>query len=794
MKTIVPLCLILLAISVTSSTALEIRGNVKNGAGEALAGASVYIEAMSYGVSCGPNGEYTLANLRPGTYVLVASIIGYRTEKKTVALRVTDKTVTVDFVLDQVATALGEVVVTAEKFDENLQRIPAAVTALDAERITNLALRERTDLSSLAPNTFVAESGSHMTNLINIRGIFPASFFEATSLFYYDGVPIVGYGMNPQYLSDLDRIEILRGPQGTLYGRNALAGVINIVSRRPNNMYHSQCEVSYGSYADRRVSAGVSVPVIPEKLFIRLSGYSSARNGYFTNTLLQKNAGETKGQGGALSLRYFPGDAFSAELMMNMESIQENPWPYAASPDEAFAHPYAIAMDVDNLVDKLNTIGALKLEYRTGFLNISSTSTYQGITRFRWQYDADFSPLDVLAYEDVHPKNQVFTEELRFESTYPSSPWHWVGGLFLSAEASDNQYNAILGRYWTSPRGIPIYPLVSATAGNNSTTCVAEFGQISYTFDNKLTVLAGIRNEMETIDLYATTRYLYHGMPVPLPVPALQAIDTVNQSKDFSFVSPKFSLTYAFDEQHTIYASAARGFRGGGFNSGANKVVPFYEPENTWNYEVGYKTMLFDRRLRAGVTAFWIDWNHQQLLTVGDLSSPLQTISNAGKTISKGLELDLTAVPFQGCTVNLASGLLDATFDEFSFHELKNGKDTVYSYTGNRLPNAPPLTSTLSVAYERPVALAGLSGLFNIDLNWQFVDSYYMSHMNLYKSAPRNLLSGRIALSSKGYSLYFWGKNLLDHRYVYAVYEYRGGTQTLLGAPRTIGLGLSVQY
>ena len=698
-----------------------------------------------------------------------------------------------EFTLTEVASELGDIVVTANKYNQNLQTLSAAVTAITAEKIDELNVRDRTDLTASAPNSLIAETGSHMTDLINIRGMFPATPFEATSLFLYDGVPIYGYGMNPMYLNDLERIEILRGPQGTLYGRNALAGVVHVISRKPNNIPSYNLGLTFGNYQDKKISFGISAPITGEELFARASGYYSSRAGFFTNTFSSKEAGGSTGYGGTVNLRWFPSSVFSAELFSTFESIDESIWPFASDPVTALSKPYEFSANLDNSIKKKNLIGALKLAYHTDLFTIRSTTSYQSISNLEWKYDGDFSPYDVLGFEETTPSN-VFTQELRLESSDDASPLRWTAGMFFSQDSQDNQYDAILGKDWATQIGIPISPLYQYTQGKESSKGIAGFAQLTYKFLERCTATIGIRYEKQTMEINTTTRFLYNNAPPPLPFPPFNQIDTTDISKSFTFVSPKISFGYQFDEQMMAYVSASRGFNGGGFNTGGNDIIPFYEPEHTWNYELGWKATLLENTLRVNADVFLIDWNRQQLLVIGDLSSPMQTITNAGKTVSKGAELELSIVPMRGLSIDVSAGYLNAKLDSYSFHDLKNGVDTVYDYSGNSLPFAPEISSLVSARYEYPITLFGVTGTIAASLQYQHIDPYFMSHLNLYKSNARNLLHGTLGFYSRFVDVFFWSRNLSDYRYVYAVYEFRGGQQSYLGAPRTVGISMNVRY
>lgn len=766
----------------------EIHGTVTTAEGIPLVHATVQLEGSPRGTITDESGTYHLPDLREGAYVLTVSMLGYRTERHMVIIDTEDRIATVDVTLTDVPIDLGEVVVTANKREERLESVPAAVTSVSAVRLDDMRIQQRSDLSSLAPNLLVAQTGSHLTDLINIRGMFPSTPFGATTLFYYDGVPIYGYGMNPVHLYDIERIEILRGPQGILYGRNALAGVIHVVSPKPTNRSRLNLEAEYGDYGVTRFLLGASAPLQPD-LFAHISGFYSGYDGYSTNTFLDRSAGDGTGYGGTAKLRYFPTASFDAELFAHAEYLDESIWPYASSPAEALANPYTFHNDVDSRIRKLNTLAALKLHGRIPGVDLHFTGTYQGVTDMFWRYDADFSPADIISFEDTGPSH-VYSAELRAASIETSSVLNWHAGVFMSSEIKSHDYAAILGEQWTSARGIPISPLEQRTTGTGTARAYAVFGQLSLDVLPRVRISLGARVEREDLSVETRTRYLYQNAPDPLPVPPFNSVELNDQTRSVDVFSPAVTLRYGIDDLTFVYSSVSRGFHGGGFNSGANRRFPSYDPEYTWNYETGIKTRLFGDRLHLNTSFFFIDWEQQQLLVVGDLSSPLQTVTNAGRSTSKGVELEIAFIPFRGVSVDFAAGLLEATLDEYRFDTQISGRDTLYDYSGNSLPGAPRFMSRTAIRYAVPIQMFGVSFLCSAVLDYQFSDPYYTSHMNVFRSSARHLLGGKVGIATDHLAFFVWTGNLLDHRYVISVFEYRGGSQAMLGPPRSTGITL----
>jgi len=776
--------------------AAVLAGKVTDNEGQALSGVSIYIDGTAKGTITNHDGSYTLKNVGNGRYFLVASMLGFKKERIEIFVHSAD--VNADFTLSQVSVDFNEVLVTANKHDENLRNVPIAITAISEDKIADLNIRDRTDLMASAPNTLIAETGSHMTDLISIRGMFPSNPFQSTTLFFYDGVPILGYGQNPMILTDLERIEIIRGPQGTLYGRNALGGVINVISKKPTNKSNLNGSFSYGNNNNYNANFGYSGPIIKDNLFFRASGYYYSKDGFYTNTFLNVNSGGSKGYGGTVNLKAVFNESFIADLFGNMEFIDENVWPFASSPEEALKNPYKIKRNFESYIKKLNLMGSLKLTYKTGFMDIVSTSAYEAVPKLDWYYDADFTEQNIYGYRETSPF-KMFTEELRFESSADMITLRWVAGIFYSTDRNDDDYRIIIES--DAVKSDPILgkflkTLENPTKGNHANQGMAAFGQATYSFLDKLDLTVGLRYDKQDVQVDTRTYYEFTSDLPKIPdliLGFLSKVDTSKDKKSYEYVSQKYALSYKIDESNTVYFSASSGFHNGAFNSGANKDHPFYEPENTWNYELGYKAKLLDNHALLNITGFLIDWNKQQVLTIGDMKNPLQTITNAGRSQNKGVEFEFSAILFKGfmCSINL--GYLDAKFKDFTFKDVKDGNDTVYNFAGNRLPFAPDANARVNVRYEEPLNLFGTGFNITTNLDYQYLDYYYMSHVNNGRSTARNLLNGSIGAYLKNYDLIFWMKNILDYRYIYAIYEYRGGTQAYLGAPRTLGVTLNIK-
>lgn len=485
---------------VNAASATTIEGRITDNEGRPLPNATVSVEGSVRGSTSDSTGRYRIDDLPPGRYVLSARMIGYRTVRIPVTLRTDEFSRRVDISLEEYPVRLDEVVVTARKRSERIALVPVAITAVEHVRLDEYLIRARTELDGLAPNMLVGQTGSHLSDLINIRGMFPATPMNATTLTYFDGVPVYGYGLNPVNLSNVERIEILRGPQPIQYGRNAFAGVLHIINREPSAEPSLQFEAGYGSLQDSRVLMSGSLP-LHSSLTLRGSGFRTARAGAFTNTTLQREAGGLESYGGSVRLRFAPAATFVLELVSHFERLDESIWPYATTPETALAHPYEFQADVDSRIRKSNLHTALKLRGRLGGLDLHANVTYQAVSDLDWYYDADFTHLDITSFREQGPSSTA-TAELRVESIASNhDDLDWRAGMFVAADRNTDDYAAILGTVWTGAQGLPIAPLEQRTNGERSTTTLAIFAETSIPLGRDLQLSLGARAERKTCGL-----------------------------------------------------------------------------------------------------------------------------------------------------------------------------------------------------------------------------------------------------------------------------------------------------
>src|SRR5690606_16673030 len=329
---------------------------------------------------------------------------------------------------------LEEVTVTAQKQEENLQQVPVSVSHIPEQEVRHLRLWQARDFGGLFPNFYASHSGDGR-NVTGIRGITTTSYDPAVAV-YVDGV--IQFGLDTYFngLLDVERIEVLRGPQGTLYGRNAMGGVVNIITKKPTNQTAGFAEVGFGNYGLSRYSLGLKTALVPNKLFLGASGLYEKHNGFFTNEFNDADYDRRRTWLGNYYLRYLASSYWSFTLNFKHSGARnDGAFPLAGSMEEAFDEPFRLNQNtLTTMVDNVSN-ASLVIDY-TGDIHFSSQTSFQSNYRiYEDPIDGDFSPLDIVSVVNNYGRDwnkvNVWTQEFRLSSDEDSgSKFSWLAGLF----------------------------------------------------------------------------------------------------------------------------------------------------------------------------------------------------------------------------------------------------------------------------------------------------------------------------------------------------------------------------
>lgn len=681
---------------------------------------------------------------------------------------------------------LDEITVTAQKQRENLQEVPVSVSHIDEQEVQQLRLWQQTGLSGLLPNLYSGQSGDGR-NVTGIRGIATTSYDPAVAV-YIDGVIQFGLDTYINGLLDIERVEVLRGPQGTLYGRNAMGGVIHIITKKPGNQTRGFVGVDFGNYGMSRYSLGVKTPLIPSKLFLGVSGLYESHGGFYSNAYNDGKYDKRNQFLGNYYLRYLADPNWALTFNFKQSNARNHgAFPLAGSIDEAFENPYVLDQNtLTRMVDNV-TNASLSVDYTGESLNFTSQTSYQSNYRiYEDPIDGDFSPLDIVSIINDYGKDwnfvEVWTQEFRLWSEENErSKFSWLAGAFGFINDDPVRQGTYFGEDGALYGANPNTTLITTNTGKS--LGMALFGQGTYRLTDKLELSLGLRYDRESRELTGRNEMLMSGMD-PIVIQA----DTTGKS-NFNALSPKAILAYNFNPERMLFLSYARGYRAGGISQvtsdPSEPALMSFDPEFSNNFELGLKNDMLNNRLRWNVSAFYT--------TVEDIQVPqlilpdaIVVTRNEGHLRSMGLESELTALFGNQFRLSWNAGLTDAQFTEL----LTAGEGSNEDLEGNKQLFTPDYTSSLILQYNRDIGGAnGVALLARAE--WLWIGTTYFDLQNQLKQDPYHLLHARVGLQKGPVGLALWARNLGDSRYVEYAYNFGAAH---LGEPVTYGISARFEF
>ena len=722
-----------------------------------------------------------IKNIPEGNYTLVVSAVGYATINEVIQITKQGQT-PFDLRLTDASRQLDEVIVTAEKKEENVQGIPSSISALNAKSINNYRLWNSKDLTAIVPNLYSANPGDGR-NVTSIRGITSSSYDPAVTT-YIDGVNQFTLDTYIPQLFDVERIEILRGPQGTLYGRNAMGGVINIITKQPTNNISGFLEISAGNYGEQRYTGAIRTPVIKDKLFFGASLLYEGLDGYYTNEYDDSKFDKQHSVGGNYYLKYRVNDRWSATFnVKHLANRNYGSFTLAPDKDAAFADPFRVNQNaVAKLVDNtFNT--SLTANYTGQRFNFSTQTSYQSNYRYyATPIDGDFSPADAITiinnYGNKWNNIKVVTEELRFTSPASSaSRLKWTAGSYLFYQNVPNKQATHFGKD-AALVGSPDsnYAIINTATARSSG--VALYAQSEYAIAKKINIIFGVRYDYQ----HSKEDVLGEYQPDASPVPVFETQPDTSANVSYSAFSPKLSVSYHPVMGTNLFATYSRGYRTGGLTQlGADPSQPplyAYKPEYSDNFELGIKNTFLENRARANISFFYTTITDAQVPTLV-LPAAITVTKNAGSLTSKGMDAELAATVLKGLEATYNFGYTNAKYTKLKLSQ--NGSETDLS--GNRQIFTPDITSMLALQYNISLIESNKLQLI-IRGEWTYLGKQYFDLANSITQSPYNLLNTKLGLKIKHAELYFWERNMANIKYIAYGYDF-GAVH--LGNPRTFG-------
>lgn len=685
---------------------------------------------------------------------------------------------------------LEEIIVTAQRRTENLQDVPISVQAFSGDTIDRAGIESTADLGILTPGLVYTKGvglGSPFLRGIGTLGNGPGT--ENSIAIYVDEVYIASKTSALTELANVERVEVLKGPQGTLFGRNATGGLIQIITKQPPAEPEGRFKLGYGNYDTVTASASVGGPLTDKLGAVMSINYKDQNEGFGVNLGTGNDVNREESLSGRVKFSYQPSDATRITLI-GAYSETENSIGTAyrllgdAVPrlGPTFVMPpnagdYDVNGNADPFYDGDDNQFSLKIEHDMGFAVFKSISAYQTSDYF-FVLDSDITPEPNL-YITVANDEKQFSQELQLSSNSDAG-LEWTAGLYAYFGEGE-QTLTLEGDAFPTLQQI-------ANTGSQDTSSYAVYGQATQQFGEKTRFTAGLRYTIDEREIGGQRgSFALDGTFSATPIEPAEA--------DFEKLTWRLALDYQLSPDALLYVSYNRGFKSGLFNAGSLQLDPVL-PEVLDAYEIGVKSELFDQRLRFNTTAFYYDFEDIQLT---QFALGIATLRNAAKAEVYGFEFDSEFIMTRDLSLVAGLSLLDGSFKSFpgAGFAVPNpaGGNTVTpgDATGNELVRTPRLTATAALNYSTAIAY---NNTFSFNLNYSYNDGFYVEPDNVLKQDAYSLINARAQLGFSGDRVLvsLWATNLTDKFYTTALTAQAVGLAYAAAEPRRYGLTVEYRY
>ncbi|MBB3257245.1 iron complex outermembrane receptor protein [Paraburkholderia bannensis] len=700
---------------------------------------------------------------------------------------------------------LDTVTVTARRRKESIQDVPVAVTAISGDAIKRNELRVINDITKYVPNFAGLSTEGRERPRWFLRGVGsndPSDLSLSPIGVYFDDVYINSVFGQGFPLFDLDHIEVLRGPQGTLWGKNTIGGAVSITSQKPTFDYSGYGKVGFSQYDTKLVEAAVGGPIgNNDVLAARVSVYHENGDSYFTNAFSGERFGGFHDNAVRFQLLAVP--TSNADFLLNVHARNYtgggDPW-HAQGTGKGGANafgfvgssdPYTVSLNAPSSDHIATYGGSLTAHWHINpALTLTSITALEGLNRW-YQDDEDYSPYDAARSHDTLASHQ-FSQEFRLESPQ-TDRLSWIAGAhFFTEELSEQSAGAGL----PDAPGAPSSTYYHLSDITQHTQSAAVFGSVKYRFTSRFNVTAGLRYTVERKNINLTglendgpvtwsdTASWWSSSSVTSPLAV-----SARQNQTNTWRAPTWDLTpeYAISSNVRAYFRYARGFRSGGYNGNAytQSTVSTVQPEYLTDYEAGIKSEWFDKRLIANVSVFHYDYRDIQVFALAPNplgGSPVSTLSNAGQGRADGFELELKAQPINSLYLFANLGLLNTRYTKF---------DYVPTAVGNSFARSPHTTFNAGGEYRLPfdIGTFALGGDVNYQ-SLQFYSATRQTYPELWQGGY-TLLNAHISWTSpdRKYMLTGYVTNLTNKVYKkLGLLPSYGAYPILYGDPRVVGV------
>lgn len=680
---------------------------------------------------------------------------------------------------------LGVISVTANKIEEDIKDVPQSITVIDETLIEEKGIKDVIDIIDTIPNIDWISTGGHARKFVNVRGLNTSVFTSNNPIvIYVDGVPYSdSYGFDLS-LANIERVEVLRGPQGTLYGKDAIGGVINVVTKQPTNEWTGKAGVEYGTNNYRELKFNANGALKEDQLYLGVNGQYRADDGWITNNYpgSEKDANKFLDRRLSAYLLWQPTEEFSSRLTISndyTDSFGTDGYFILNGTGSLSDFSREVAENQNYVFDtneelKINS-QSLQLSYDLGNATIASVTTHRD-QKMEAIYNFDdlnntlgsFGPAP---FQFDNQDRETWTQELTLKSNN-SVGLRYVAGVYL--DTSDREQG---------PYGQEFFGNNVNAESNTDSDTAAVFGQVIYPVTERLDLTLGGRYQRikKKIDL----DFLYNRNP----------LNTLDGDRNWSKFLPKAALNYRVNNNLSVYGSYSKGYMPGGFNffAASPTFTPgplplednVFDPQISTNYEIGLKSQTDNMTL--GLALFYMDIKDIHVYTTDDLGNFFT--DNAQEAHSKGIELEVTYQVTNELKVNASVGLIDAEYDKYDAGGGVN-------YDGEDVEQTPDYTVNLGLAYYNPNGFYGRT-----DLKMIGESSFFDSGRQTFPTRDSyKTVDARVGYLWGDWEVYAFAKNLTDEEFVTGYRSINFGP--MLGMfsgvsfndPRTIGAGVKYEF
>lgn len=702
--------------------------------------------------------------------------------------------------------SIEEVTVTARRRQEAMQDVPLAVSAMGAEELRTQLITDISQVAAQVPS-FTFQSQNALESEMFIRGVGSVRLNSATADpsigTFLDEIYIGRRGAATPPIFDLERIEVLRGPQGTIFGKNVVGGAINMITAKPTQEFDAGASVALGNYSSVLAEGFVSGP-ISDRVSARLAINHESHDGYAHNVVRDEELEDLESTAVRGTLAWEISDTMRLTLTADASKTDSGGSSRHAVDDpnvpgfgfitpNISADPRTNYSPYEQFANRETSGVTARFEWDIGNLSlIYLAGLRNGEGNIAWTQAGAGSPPSITdstlrQYEDY----QGLTQEIRLQSD-PEKRLRWSTGLYyLKEEVQRHSRNTAISFLPGGPGSTrDTLDGDNQYIASSETTSYGVFGEFEYDLMPNLTLSVGGRYTTDEKKLDSRAEILSLGLPGDLysPAPLLEEYH-ITPSQDWSEFTPRVGLQWKPTDDVLVYAAYSTGYKGGGWQGAspdAAAASKAYDPETATSWELGIKADWLNGRLRTNLAAFRTDFEDLQVELLDDVSLTL-IVANAADALIQGVEFEVKARATHWLTLSASGSLIDAEYREYT--DPLRGT----SYDGNRIQRTPEYQFTLGGDVDLPIT-DKLN--FIASANYTYQDQMYWGPENTNRESGYGILNGRMGVTSVDgrWSLTVWGRNMNNELYRTSVIPFAGDEVSLFGAPKTYGLRLAVRY